>query len=431
MKVSQNLMKNAFLSIIYKILASYAKKVIDMHHPFVIAITGSVGKGSAKEAILQAMKDHFGAEDVRANYGSLNAEIGIPLTILGYKSLPNKFLWLPFLISAYFRTNEKKYPKYLILEMGVEHVGDIDYFTKMVTPDIVVITSVSGAHLMNFSSLSAYQAEKISLADKVRKDGVVIVNFDDNTLKSKFSASDVVSVGISMKNAQYHAEDIRVGLKGTDFRVVSLGQKISIKSKVIGKHLIYPFLFAYAIGQLFEIQSLQIKKSLEKISPVNGRMNFIEGKDGMMIIDDTYNASPVSVKAALDTLASIDYSTGRKIFIMGNMNEMGDVQKVMHQEIGEYARKKCDIAIFVGPNANYMAEGYNDGKTCYQYPNRIELITSLSKILKKSDLVLIKASQNKNFFEEVVKNIMKYPQDASKKLVRQSGFWLKKKNNNY
>ncbi len=424
-------MKNAFLGIIYKILAAYAKKVIDTHHPFVVAITGSVGKGSAKEAILQVMRDHFGDDEVRANYGSLNAEIGIPLTILGYKSLPNKFLWLPFLVGAYFRTNEKKYPKYLILEMGVEHVGDIEYFTKIVTPDVAVITSVSGAHLMNFSSLSAYQAEKISLADKVRKDGVVIANFDDNALKSKLAGRDVVSVGILEKSAQYHAEDIRVTLKGTDFRVVSLGQKIAIKSKVVGQHLIYPFLFAYAIGQLSEIQSLQIKKSLEKISSVNGRMNFIEGRNGMMIIDDTYNASPVSVKAALDTLASLSNANNRKIFIMGNMNEMGPAAKNLHQEIGAYASKKCDIAIFVGPNAQYMAEGYNDGKTCYQYPNRIELITSLDKILKPNDLVLVKASQNMNFFEEVVKNIMKYPNEASKKLVRQSGFWLKKKNNSY
>lgn len=423
-------MKDVFLSIIYKILASYAKKVIDAHHPFVIAITGSVGKGSTKEAIFQVMKDHFGS-DVRANYGSLNAEIGIPLTILGYSSLPNKFMWLPFLIAAYHRTNEKKYPKYLILEMGVEHVGDIDYFTKIVTPDIAIITSVSGAHLVNFSSLSAYQKEKLSLADKVRKDGIVIANLDDGVLKSKFAGRDVISVGIAMKNAQYHAEDIRVGLKGTDFRIVSLGQKIAIKSKVVGQHLIYPFLFAYAVGQMFEIQSLQIKKSLEKISPVNGRMNFIEGKNGMMIIDDTYNASPVSVKAALDTLASFSYIAGRKIFIMGNMNELGVNEGKMHEEIGKYAHDKCDIAIFVGPNSRYMAEGYNDGKTCYQYPNRTELITSLDKILKTGDLVLVKASQNKNFFEEVVKSIMKNPSEASKKLVRQSGFWLKKKNNNY
>jgi UDP-N-acetylmuramoyl-tripeptide--D-alanyl-D-alanine ligase len=423
-------MKNVVLRIIYKVLASYAKKVINIHQPFVIAITGSVGKGSAKEAIYQVMRDHFGNEDVRANYGSLNAEIGIPLTILGYKSLPSKFLWLPFLVGAYFKTFEKKYPKYLILEMGVEHLGDIDYFTKIVKPDIAVITSISGAHLVNFANLLEYQEEKISLVDKVKENGVVIANFDDSYIKSKLRNKDVLSIGIADKNAEYRAEDIRISIKGTDFRVVSLGQKISIKSKVIGQHLIYPFLIAYAVGQLFEIQSLQVKKSLEKIASVRGRMNFVEGKSGMSIIDDSYNASPISVNAALDTLHEISHH-GRKVFIMGNMNELGASEASEHRSVGKYARGKCDIAIFVGPNAGEMVSGYNDGRSCYQFPNRIELITSLNKLLKPNDLILIKASQNCNFFEEVVKAIMKYPSEASKQLVRQSGFWLKKKKNNY
>lgn len=423
-------MKNVILKIIYKVLASYAKKVIDIHQPFVIAITGSVGKGSAKEAIYQVMRDHFGNEDVWANYGSLNAEIGIPLTILGYKSLPNKFLWLPFLVGAYFKTFEKKYPKYLILEMGVEHLGDIDYFTKIVKPDIAVITSISGAHLVNFANLLEYQEEKISLVEKVKEDGVVIANFDDSYIKSKLRNKDVLSIGIIDKNAEYRAEDIRVGIKGTDFRVVSLGQKIAIKSKVIGQHLIYPFLIAYAVGQLFEIQSLQVKKSLEKIASVRGRMNFVEGKNGMSIIDDTYNASPISVNAALDTLQEISHH-GRKVFIMGNMNELGASETLEHRLVGKYARGKCDIAIFVGPNAGEMVSEYNDGRSCYQFPNRIELITSLNKLLKSNDLILIKASQNRNFFEEVVKAIMKYPSEASKRLVRQSSFWLNKKKNNY
>jgi len=423
-------MKNVILKIIYKVLAAYAKKVIDIHHPFVIAITGSVGKGSAKEAIYQVMKDHFGEDEVRANYGSLNAEIGIPLTILGYKSLPSKFLWLPFLVGAYFKTNEKKYPKYLILEMGVEHLGDIDYFTKIVRPDIAVITSLSGAHLVNFTNLLQYQEEKISLVGKVKKNGVVIANIDDLYIKSKLRNKDILSIGITDKSAEYCAEDIHVSTKGTDFRVVSLGQKISIKSKVIGKHLIYPLLIAYALGQLFEIQSLQVKKSLEKIASVRGRMNFVEGKNGISIIDDTYNASPVAVRAALDTLQEISYQ-GRKVFIMGNMNELGASEASEHRSVGKYARGKCDIAIFVGPNAGEMVSGYDDGKSCYQFPNRIELITSLNKLLKPNDLVLIKASQNRNFFEEVVKSIMKNPSEASKQLVRQSSFWLKKKNNNF
>lgn len=418
-------MKNLILKFIYFVLASYARKVIVKHHPFVIGITGSVGKTSTKEAIYQVLVDEF-KENVRKTAGNLNAEIGIPLTILGYANTPNKFAWPFFLIAAYFKTWAKSYPKYLVLEMGVEHKGDIRYFGSIVEPNIGVITSTAPVHLVNFKNAVELAEEKISLLDEVSRPGKIIINIDDEGL-AKLQDERIISVGIDSKNVDFKAESISFDLEGTNYRIVTAGQNIMIKSGLIGRQFIYSQLIAFAIGAHLGIQSLKIKKSLEKLSPVNGRMKLIDGRNDIKIIDDTYNANPSSVKAALNAISSIKYPK-RKVAILGNMNELGSYEKEAHFEIGAYAKERVDLAIFVGPNAEKMAEGYRDKKALLMFKKRDDLIKSVDSILQPGDLVLIKASQNKNYFEEVTKHLMEHPEKAGDLLVRQSKFWLKKKN---
>lgn len=418
-------MKNIVLKFIYFVLASYARKVIVKHHPFIIGITGSVGKTSTKEAIYQVLADEYG-ETVRKTAGNLNAEIGIPLTILGYASTPHKFAWPFFLVGAYFRTWAKNYPKYLVLEMGVEHKGDIKYFGSIIEPNIGVITSAAPVHLANFKNAAELMEEKISLFEEVSRPGKIVVNIDDKDL-AKLQDERIISVGIENKNADFRAENIISDFGGTDYRMITTGQNIMIKSRLIGRQCIYSQLVAFAIGQHLGIQSLKIKKSLEKLLPVNGRMRLIDGRNDIKIIDDAYNANPASVRAALDAISSIKIPK-RKVVILGNMNELGSYEKDAHSEIGVYAKGRVDLAVFVGPNAGRMAEGYHDKKTSYTFKNRADLIKSVDGILQAGDLVLIKASQNKNYFEEVVKYLMEHPEKAGDLLVRQSNFWLKKKN---
>lgn len=417
-------MKNIFLKIIYKVLAYYGRTVILKYKPTVIAITGSVGKTSTKEAVFQVMKDEFGAK-VRKNEGNLNAEIGIPLTILGYKALPNKFLWPIFLILSSFRLNQKNYPKYLILEMGVENKGDIKNFTKIAKPDIAVITSLSGAHLTNFSSPAEYEKEKLSIITALSEKGRIVLNYDDPIL-SQMKGDRIASIGVENESADFKADNVKISSTGTEYRISFVGHKIAIKSALLGSQMITSELLAFAVGNLMNIPVLKISKSLERIKPVIGRMNLIEGKGGVKIIDDTYNANPASVKAALLTLGKID-SAGRKVAILGNMNELGSIEKKAHEEIGAFTKQKCDLAIFVGPNAEVMKKGYNDSKSSISFKDRDQLIESLHSIIKNDDLILIKASQNNNFFEEVVKKLMQNSKEADKLLVRQSKFWLNKK----
>lgn len=415
-------MKKVFLKFIYLVLAFYARKLIVKHNPFVIAITGSVGKTSTKEAVFQVLRDKYGGS-VRKNFGNLNAEIGIPLTILGYEKVPNKFAWPIFLLLAYFKTKAKNYPKYLILEMGVEHPGDINHFCCIVRPDIAIITGTSSAHTANFQDQREFEQEKISLLKHLKENGKAIVNYDDKELAKK-SGENVFSIAIDNEKANYTAQNIKLALTGTEFRIINTGHKISVKSKLLGRQMIYSQLFAFAVADQLNFSLIETAKSLEKISPIPGRLNFIEGKDNISIIDDTYNSNPLSAKLAIDFLNEVPFQ-GRKVIILGSMNELGENEKLFHEKIAEYSKDKFDSVVFVGAHSIIMQQKHA-GKS-HSFNTRKELILNLKDIIKPDDLVLVKASQNNNYLEEVVKALMKDPKSAKDKLVRQGKEWSGKK----
>lgn len=422
-------MKKFVLNVIQRILANLAKRVILRFNPFVIAVTGSVGKSSTKEAIYRVMRDHFG-EEVRKNYGNFNTEIGLPLAILGYEKLPAKILWPLLLLKiTWVANNLKSYPKYLVLEMGIDKPGDMQYLASIAKPDIAIITSIaadsiSTAHVANFNNLESYQREKMAIIRYLKPQGKVIVNADDDLL-AKQKIDNVIKVGVKNRRADYRAEVISLSLSSIEYRISCTGHKISIKSNILGQQIVYSALFAFAVADTLKIPLINVGKTLEKIKTLPGRMNLIEGRDNTLIIDDTYNANPISVKAALDFLSEIDYSH-RRVVILGNMNELGEKESEAHRDIGKYARGKCDLALFVGPNAKAMAEGYG-AQSAKIYASREEVIKSLPELINKDDLILIKASQGNNYFEEIVKKLMKEPDQAPKLLVRQGKGWRRKR----
>ncbi len=417
-------MKQIILKIIYRVLAYRARNFIECFDPFIIAVTGSVGKTSVKEAIFAVLEDEFG-QSVRKNEGNLNAEIGLPLTILGYKKLPNKFLWPFFLIAVLFKKLPKNYPKYLVLEMGVEHPGDIKYLCSIAKPNIAIITSVTSAHLVNFSSEEKYRKEKLSIMNELKEKGKVLVNSDDSELK-KLHDDNVVTISCESKDAEYSASDIKISITGTEYRIVKSGYKVAIRTTLLGRQMIYPFLFAFAVADVLELPLIKSTKALEKIKPIPGRMNLIEGRNNIKIIDDTYNANPSSMRAAIDFLNEVDFK-GRKIMVLGNMNELGRAEKEEHIKIAEYVKGKFDLVIFVGKNSKEMFKVFDDSKKSLSFENRGNLLVKIDSIIKNDDLILIKASQNNNYFEEIVKILMKNPKKAKNMLVRQSVAWLIKK----
>ncbi len=416
-------MKAQALKSLYKILKRYAVRVIKRHNPFVVAITGSVGKTSTKEAVYKVLHEKFG-EDVRATAGNLNAEIGIPLTILGYDNYPSKWLWPVFLVGAYFRTLRVKYPKYLIVEMGVEHPGDINYFGSIVQPDIALITAATPAHVVNFKSVEEMQAEKVSIGRIVKDGGMVIYNNDDKYLSAqKIESALKYSI---VNNSDFKAINIEVDLSGNSYQVKTFDGSIDIKSNLVGRQMVYAELAAISVAKLLKIEDEVIKSGLSKMSQYPGRVQVLQGVESSTIIDDSYNSNPESAKAALDLLSEIK-TEGRKIAILGNMNELGEIEKEAHHELGSYAKGKCDIAIFGGENAEVMQEGYADKKCSKVFSERDELIYELNNFVYQNDIILVKASQNGNYYEEVVKFLMKDKTRAEELLVRQSPEWMDKK----
>jgi len=416
-------MKDQALKSLYRILKSYALKVIKRHNPFVIAVTGSVGKTSAKEAIYTIMNEKFGVE-VRSTTGNLNAEIGIPLTILGYKNYPSKWLWPVFLVGAYFRTLKRKYPKYLVVEMGIEHPGDINYFGSIVRPDIAVITAATPAHVANFKSVEEMQAEKVSIREIVKEGGSVIYNNDDKYLsEQKFVSAVKYSI---MSESDFKANKIEVDLSGNNYQVKTPEGVINIKSNLVGRQMIYTELAAISVAKRLKIENEVIQSGLSKMNQYPGRVQILEGIESSTIIDDSYNSNPASAKAALDLLSELK-TDGRKIAILGNMNELGEIEKDVHRELGAYAKGKCDVAIFAGANAEIMQKGFADNKCSKAFFGRDELTSELNNFVYKDDIILVKASQNGNYYEEVVKFLMKEKGRASELLVRQGPEWMKKK----
>jgi len=417
-------MKKFILNFILKVLNISVQRILRAHKPYIIAVTGSVGKTSTKEAIYSVLNDHFKGM-VRASAGNLNNEMGVMLSILGHDMLPGKFTWPFFLVKTYLQTIKKSYPAYLVLELGIDKPGDMTFFSKVISPDLVVITSVGGAHLHNFKSLDAYQAEKLLLVEIVKPGGKAIFNFDDPRL-AQIKTNNAITVGIINGKADYHIENYRVDPAGTSYRILTLGQKISIKTKLIGKQSVYSQLFAFAVGLELGIRFPEIKKSLEKMSSVNGRMKMLQGINKIAIIDDTYNSNPLSARMAIDTLNELDYP-GRRVAILGSMNELGAVSEREHVAIGCYARNKADLAIFVGENASLMAKGFNDPTRSKIFDSRSSFLQSIGFLVNEGDLVLIKASQDGNYFEEISKALLEDKSLSNKVLVRQDNYWLRKK----
>jgi len=416
-------MKNWALKNLHKALKNLAKTVLMERRPFIIGITGSVGKTSTKEAVNAVLKEEYG-DEVRTSSGNLNTEIGLPLTILGYEKLPNKFLWPLFLFLAWIKTFQSSYPKYLVLEMGVDKPGDMEYFMEFVEPSISIVTALTPAHMANFTSLEKMQQEKLKIFDNQNSLNIKIYNGDDEYFKQNKVANGLM-YSISDRDSDCFTTNINITKNGNKYFVFCGPDKLSIHNKLLGKPMISSQLAAIGVGKYLKIENKKIEKAINSLSPVNGRMKILSGKNGMTILDDTYNSSPAAVKAALDTVFEIKYE-GRKVAILGNMNELGDLEKESHIEIAKYAKNKVDLCVFVGQNADIMLKSHGE-ENALAYKDRDSLISDIDRVVESGDLVFVKASQNNNYFEEVVKQLLYASIDPEKNLVRQDNFWLSKK----
>lgn len=426
-------MKDLLKPLIVKLLTWEAKLVLARHKPFIIGVTGNLGKTSTKDAIFAVMKSHF---YTRRSEKSMNSEFGVPLTILGEKSgWGNPLRWAFVLIRGAFVPWQKNYPKYLVLEIGADRPGDIKSIAEWVKPNITVVTQFGQVpvHIEFFPDRDAVINEKGHLVESLNKMGLFIYNADDNDAKKLINKTEArkMSIGIHEK-ADIKADNVRMygkPFEGTEADITIDGKVHHIVlPEVVGRSPIYCALPALAVAKELHIPLEIACASLRDADKPRGRMRLLKGMNGSIIIDDTYNASPKATEHGLKTLSEIE-TTGRKIAVLGDMLELGSHTRDEHYKIGKIAAKSCHRLYTVGIRSRVTAEGALDEKmrdeNIMQCDTSIDAGKELVKVLQEGDVLYIKGSQSIRM-ERAVKMILAETHDYKKVLVRQESDWLKR-----
>jgi len=315
------------------------------------------------------------------------------LAILGFTTAPTSFWgWIPIVLRAPLRVGANQTTKILVLELAADKPGDIKYLTSFIKPDIAVITAIGPSHLAAFGELAKIVEEKTSLLWALKSDGWAVLNLDDeNVRKASYGGRwQKMTYGIN-QSADLVAEKIETKLEGasglTNFHIKGrLDLAINLKT-LGGTANVYAALAAAAVGKVLDLSSSAIKTGLERVQPEKHRMNILKGKKGSIIIDDCYNANPLSMSAALKTLSCLKTpAAGRKIAVLGDMRELGKISDQAHELVSQMARQTADQTIAVGSLAKrYQADQYFKDVQAAQ--------TFLLKEVRSGDILLIKASR--------------------------------------
>lgn len=413
--------------ILHFILKILAQLIIGKYQPKVIAITGSVGKTSAKEAIFAVLDGKF---IIRRSSKNFNNEIGTPLTIIGFTKTPGKnlFLWLWVFITAIklLIITNKHYPEILILEMGADKPGDISYLTSIAKPSMALITAIGPSHLEHFKSIKNIVKEKSKILRHLNHRGWAILNQDDINLQSLIN-SDKYQVKTFGRNTASNVllSEVKIANRdnyyGTAFKLKYQGSEVPMfLPNVLGWQHAQAAAAAAAVALSLDINLVAVGKGLYKYKPARGRTNLIAGVKGTWIIDDTYNASPQSSKVALDILAEMPCS-GRKIAVFGDMLELGSLSEEGHREVGkELVKLGINYLFVIGERSRDIARGaklagMSDDKI-FHFPFTMEAGVFIQERIKEGDVILIKGSRGSKM-EQVVYEIMAKPWLAGELLV--------------
>jgi UDP-N-acetylmuramoyl-tripeptide--D-alanyl-D-alanine ligase len=430
-------MKNTLKKIIITIITWEAKIIIRKYKPKIIAITGSVGKTSTKDAIFTVLSRF---KTVRKSAKSFNSEIGLPLTILGCPNgWSNIFIWFENIIQGLnLILLKNSYPEYLILEVGVGKPGDIKKnVAPWLAPDIVVITRFPDkpVHIEFFGNVEKIIEEKSALAYALKKDGVLILNHDDALVYNVHHKANRKTVSYGENdNATYKATH-PVYMNGeTDGEEKTCG--ISFKLEHEGNT--FPVMLPHIVGMQFVGSALaalacagevgcDLLLSIKYLSDYNtppGRLSLIEGINNSTIVDDTYNSSPVAAMAALEVLKEMKGK--RKIAVLGDMLELGKYTEEEHHNLGNAVSNIADILVTVGLRSKFIAEGaLQNGfkvKNLHSFDSSLGAVKFLVEMIEKGDLILVKGSQGVRL-ERVVEAIMAHSEFKDKLLCRQEKEW--------
>lgn len=337
----------------------------------VVGISGSVGKTSTKEMIASVLSRKY---QVHKTKGNFNNEIGLPLTI--------------------FKLEETH--QAAVLEMGISDFGEMHRLAAVAQPDIAVLTNIGMSHLKTLGSRDGILKAKTEMFDHLRGDACVILNGDDDLLctLTQVNGKPPIFYGIgASRHKQAYASDIEnLGLRGIRLTIHLADEAIRVRIPIPGEHNVYNALAAAAVGRQLGLTNEEIKDGIENARTIDGRTNLIETRN-MTVIDDCYNANPLSMKASIDVLAT---ALGRTIAVLGDMGDLGQDERSLHYEVGRHlAEKGIDILFCAGTLSHETARAvreHNPSCTVYEYEKRDDMVKELLPFLQEGDSVLVKAS---------------------------------------
>ena len=416
--------------LLQKLLRFFSKSVLKKYKPVIIAVTGSVGKTSTKEAIFHVLKTHFGEKEVRRNQRNYNNEIGVPLTIFGLETGGRSvFLWFTKFIKIFWMIIFKiEYPSFLVLEMGADRPGDIKYLVDFVQPKVGVITALGEipVHVEFFENPQQVAKEKRNLIVSLNENGIAILNYDEEAVRQMAEGiqAKVFTYGLRDRADVYATNyDLKVNSNGNvselNFKLEFGGSSVPAKLiNVLGVQHLYSALAAASVGITLNMNMVEIVEALKEFQPLPGRMRLIKGIKNTLIVDDTYNAALLSMEAALESLKI--FENRRKIVVLGDMLEIGEYAPEAHKKIGKKASEIADLIFTVGSRAKFIAEeaikqGFPENKI-FQFMVSDDAAIKAQEEIKENDVILIKGSRAMKM-EKVVKEIMAEPEKAGELLV--------------
>lgn len=360
------------LKALYEI-AKYKRSLYDIP---VVAITGSVGKTSTKDIIASVVSTQY---KTLKTEGNNNNNIGLPLTILKLKD-----------------------HEALVVEMGMNHFGEISLLTDIAKPTLAVITNIGTSHIGNLGSRENILKAKLEILEGMKIPKIIINNDNDllhNWYKENSEKLEIHTFGIE-SNSEVMGKDIKMQEESSEFTAVTDSKETNIKVPVGGEHFVYNALCAMTVGKVLNIPVDKIQYGIESFELTKKRMDIKKLENGAIIINDAYNASFESMKVSLEFLAN--HTGERKIAVLGDMFELGEYSEELHRKVGkEVVKNNIDMLICAGENAKYIIEEAkkNSKIETYFMHNNEEIVEKLSQELRNGDIVLVKASNGMKFFE--------------------------------
>lgn len=335
----------------------------------VLAITGSSGKTTVKTMLADILRE---CGNVHATKGNLNNHIGVPLTLL--------------------QLNAEH--EYAVVEMGASAIGEIAYLCSLARPQVTMINNVMPAHIAGFGSIDGVAKAKGEIYENLMAENTAVINIDDKyapqwlvNLKAK-----AVCVSLNNSTADCYAENIKQSAASVSFDLIIANQKVPITINALGEHSVRNALMAAAMAYAVGASLVQIQQGLANFSPVGGRMSRHIGVNQSLVVDDSYNANPGSVRVAIDVLAAC---VGKQVLVLGDLAELGENEKELHAQLGEYAKQKNINHFYtLGVLTKCASDAFGSQVGEHHFTDRDLLISALKKLATPDTTILIKGSRS-------------------------------------